>query len=116
MSSPELIDAAFADRSLLSNDEHRSAVLDTLAQLDAGALRVASKGTDGSWHTNAWVKRAILLYFAVRSMEKVELGPFEFHDKIPLKRNLDAAGVRVVPPGVARYGSHLEKGVVLMPG
>ena len=116
MSTPELIEAAFADRTLLANEEHKNAVLDTIAQLDAGALRVASKTPEGEWKTNAWVKRAILLYFAVRTMEKVELGPFEFHDKIPLKRNLDAAGVRVVPPGVARYGSHLEKGVVLMPG
>jgi 2,3,4,5-tetrahydropyridine-2-carboxylate N-succinyltransferase len=115
MSTPELIEAAFADRTLLANEDHKNAVLDTLAQLDAGTLRVANKTAEGEWRTNAWVKRAILLYFAVRAMEKVELGPFEFHDKIPLKRNLDAAGVRVVPPGVARYGSHLEKGVVLMP-
>ncbi len=114
--SSDLIDAAFADRSLLANEAHKNAVLDTLAKIDAGELRVASKTEDGVWITHAWVKRAILLYFAVRSMEKIELGPFEFHDKIPLKRDLDKAGVRVVPPGVARYGSHLEKGVVLMPG
>ncbi|MBN8610774.1 MAG: 2,3,4,5-tetrahydropyridine-2,6-dicarboxylate N-succinyltransferase [Deltaproteobacteria bacterium] len=116
MSPSELIDAAFADRSLLSNEEHKDAVLDTLAKLDAGELRVASPNADGSWTTHAWVKRAILLFFAIRTMEKIELGPFEFHDKIPLKRHLDVAGVRVVPPGVARYGSHLERGVVLMPG
>jgi len=116
MSHPELIDAAFADRSLLANDEHKNAVLDTIAGLDAGELRVASHTAEGGWAVNAWVKRAILLYFAIRTLEKFEVGPFEFHDKIPLKHNLDVAGVRVVPPGVARYGSHLEKGVILMPG
>jgi 2,3,4,5-tetrahydropyridine-2,6-dicarboxylate N-succinyltransferase len=69
-----------------------------------------------AWMTNAWVKEAILLYFALRKMERIEIGPFEFHDKIPLKRGLDVAGVRVVPPGVARYGAFLEAGVILMPG
>jgi 2,3,4,5-tetrahydropyridine-2-carboxylate N-succinyltransferase len=115
MSLPELVDAAFADRALLGSDLHRNAVLDTVAEVDAGRIRVASQAPEGAWVVHAWVKRAILLYFAIRAMERIELGPFEFHDKIPLKRNLEAAGVRVVPPGVARYGAHLERGVVMMP-
>ena len=116
MSVQEKIEAAFADRELLKDDSHRDAVIEALAELDSGLIRVASQEADGSWTVHAWVKQAILLYFAVRAMERIEVGPFEFHDKIPLKKNLDAAGVRVVPPGVARYGSFLEKGVILMPG
>jgi 2,3,4,5-tetrahydropyridine-2-carboxylate N-succinyltransferase len=78
-------------------------------------VRVAEK-IEGTWRTHAWVKQAILLYFRMRRMESWEVGPFEYRDKIPLKRNLEAQGVRVVPPGVARYGSFLEEGVILMPG
>jgi 2,3,4,5-tetrahydropyridine-2-carboxylate N-succinyltransferase len=113
-----LIEAAFADRSLLKNDEHRGAVEAVLADLDAGKLRVATPpaGGEGEWTVHAWVKQAILLYFGIRAMEKIEVGPFEFHDKIPLKKNLDAAGVRVVPPGVVRFGAHVEPGAIVMPG
>lgn len=110
------VSAAFKDRSLLSDPPHREGVLEAIDALDRGELRVATQADDGTWTVHAWVKEAILLYFALRGMERMEVGPFEFHDKIPLKKNLDAAGVRVVPPGVARYGAHLEKGVVLMPG
>jgi 2,3,4,5-tetrahydropyridine-2-carboxylate N-succinyltransferase len=110
------IEAAFADRALLADAAHREAVLEALAELDAGRLRVATPEADGTWTVHAWVKQAILLFFAVQKMERLEVGPFEFHDKIPLKKHLDAAGVRVVPPGVARYGSFLEAGVILMPG
>jgi len=109
------IDAAYDDRALLEDDAHRQAVLDTIDLLDRGEVRVASPGDDG-WTVHAWVKRAVLLYFGVQKMETMRVGPFEFHDKIPLKKNLLEQGVRVVPPGVARYGSHLEKGVVMMPG
>lgn len=108
-----LISAAFQDRSRLP--EARSAVLATLAALDRGEVRVAEK-VDGAWRTNAWVKEAILLYFSFAEMRVLEVGPFEFHDKIPLKSGLAEAGVRVVPPGVARYGSFLERGAILMPG
>jgi 2,3,4,5-tetrahydropyridine-2-carboxylate N-succinyltransferase len=113
-----LVAAAFADRGLLANSDHKGAVEETVAALDRGELRVASPpdSDGGTWTTHAWVKEAILLYFALRQMEKITIGPFEFHDKIPLKRDLPAAGVRVVPPGVARYGSFLERGVILMPG
>jgi 2,3,4,5-tetrahydropyridine-2-carboxylate N-succinyltransferase len=113
-----LIEAAFAERSLLKQPEYAQAVLDTLEQLDKGKLRVATppETPDGAWTTHAWIKQAVLLYFALRGMEKIELGPFEFYDKIPLKRDLDRANVRVVPPGTARYGSFLEPSAILMPG
>jgi len=109
------VEEAFADRALLASGDHQEAVLQTLAALDAGELRVAEPGKQG-WVTHAWVKQAILLYFALRKMEKIEVGPFEFHDKIPLKKGLDRAGVRVVPPGVVRYGAFLEAGAIVMPG
>jgi 2,3,4,5-tetrahydropyridine-2-carboxylate N-succinyltransferase len=114
--SKTLVEAAFADRSLLSSAPHRQAVLDVLADLDAGRLRVASQDAPGQWTTHAWVKQAVLLYFALRPMEKMEAGPFEFFDKIPLKRDLDKAQVRVVPPGTVRYGAHVEPGAIIMPG
>src|SRR6516162_8242223 len=97
------VEAAFRDRALLRDPAHEDAVLRTVALLDQGALRVATRGDDGAWQTHAWIKEAILLYFAVRGMERLEVGPFEFHDKIPLKRGLDKQGVRVVPPGTVRY-------------
>jgi 2,3,4,5-tetrahydropyridine-2,6-dicarboxylate N-succinyltransferase len=113
-----LVTAAFADRSRLRNQEHRQAVEETIAALDRGELRVASPPeTDGgTWTTHSWIKEAILLFFAIREMEVMTVGPFEYHDKIPLKRDLARAGVRVVPPGVARYGSFLERSAILMPG
>lgn len=113
-----LVQAAFAARELLGQRDHAQAVEDVIGALDRGELRVASPPKDegGSWTTHAWIKEAILLYFAVRSMTLMEVGPFQFHDKIPLKRGLDAAGVRVVPPGVVRHGAFLERGAVVMPG
>jgi 2,3,4,5-tetrahydropyridine-2-carboxylate N-succinyltransferase len=113
-----LVTAAFADRSQLRNQEHRRAVEETIAALDRGELRVASppEADGGTWTTHSWIKEAILLYFAIREMEVMTVGPFEYHDKIPLKRDLARAGVRVVPPGVARYGSFLERSAILMPG
>ena len=91
------------------------AVEETIALLDTGRLRVAEK-VDGTWRVNAWVKEAILLYFALRPLEPIEAGGLRFFDKIQPKRELEAQGIRVVPPGVARYGSFLEPGCVLMPG
>ncbi len=88
------------------------AVFDTLAALDRGELRVAEK-VDGAWIVHAWVKEAILAYFRLRPLEHIEVGPFHFHDKIPLKQH--APGVRVVPPGVIRYGAHVEPGAIVMP-
>jgi 2,3,4,5-tetrahydropyridine-2-carboxylate N-succinyltransferase len=88
-----------------------------IAELDQGRLRVAERLEGAAeWTTHGWIQQAISLYFRLRVSITMEAGPFEFHDKIPMKKNLAAAGVRVVPPGVARYGSHLEPGVILMPG
>jgi 2,3,4,5-tetrahydropyridine-2,6-dicarboxylate N-succinyltransferase len=109
------IEAAYQDRNLLQGDEYREAVLRTIADLDAGKLRVAEK-RNGGWESNAWVMQAINLYFTVAEMETMEVGPFEFHDKIPVKKNLAEAGIRVVPPGTVRYGAFAEPGVVVMPG
>jgi 2,3,4,5-tetrahydropyridine-2-carboxylate N-succinyltransferase len=109
------VSRAFQDRSLLSQAPYVDAVREAVARLDAGELRVAEKGPAG-WKVNAWVKEAILLFFAVSKMEVMEVGPFEFHDRIPLKKGLEKAGVRVVPPGTIRYGAHVEPGAIVMPG
>jgi 2,3,4,5-tetrahydropyridine-2-carboxylate N-succinyltransferase len=110
-----LVDEAFADRSRLTDRAVADAIHHTIDALDRGLVRVAEK-RGAEWVVHEWVKRAILLYFAVAEMKVHELAPFEFRDKIPLKRRLEAAGVRVVPPGTARYGSFLEPGAILMPG
>jgi 2,3,4,5-tetrahydropyridine-2,6-dicarboxylate N-succinyltransferase len=116
----ETIAAAYEGRRPLEDAAVRGAVEGAIAALDAGTLRVAAPpvgGADGAgdWITHGWLQQAIALYFRLRVPATIEAGPFEFHDKIPLKRNLAAAGVRVVPPGMARYGSFLEPGVILMP-
>jgi 2,3,4,5-tetrahydropyridine-2,6-dicarboxylate N-succinyltransferase len=111
----ERISAAYEDRDRLREPGTREAVEEVIALLDRGALRVAEP-TAAGWRVNAWVKEAILLYFALRPLEPMEAGALRFHDKIDVKRDLEAQGIRVVPPGVARYGSHLEPGCVLMPG
>jgi 2,3,4,5-tetrahydropyridine-2,6-dicarboxylate N-succinyltransferase len=108
--------AAFANRELLGKPEVKAAVEEVIARLDNGKLRVATPEEPGRWRTHAWVKQAILLYFAIRPMQKLEAPPFEFFDKIPLKKDLDRAGVRVVPPGTVRYGAFIESGAILMPG
>jgi len=111
-----LIEATYEDRSRMSSGESRAAIEKTIALLDGGQLRVAERRPEGEWVTHAWVKQAILLYFALRGMDKMSAEPFEFYDKIPLKKDLDRAGVRVVPGGVVRYGAFLEKGAIVMPG
>ncbi|MGH8872003.1 MAG: 2,3,4,5-tetrahydropyridine-2,6-dicarboxylate N-succinyltransferase [Acidimicrobiia bacterium] len=93
----------------------REAVEATIAGLDRGEIRVAEK-IEGEWVVNEWAKEAILLYFRLRDMETFEIGPYEYHDKIPLKSGLAPQGIRVVPPGTVRYGAHCEPGVIVMPG
>jgi 2,3,4,5-tetrahydropyridine-2-carboxylate N-succinyltransferase len=112
----ELISSAFENRERLEDDKTKKAVLQTIEMLDQGELRVASQDGPGQWTTHAWIKQAVLLYFGVQKMETMEVGPFEFYDKIPLKRNLKKAGVRLVPPGTIRYGAHVEPTAVVMPG
>jgi len=109
------IQAAYADRERLKTERTREAVETVVNLLDRGELRVAEK-VEGAWRVNAWVKEAILLYFAMRPLEPMEAGGLAFYDKVPVKRDLAAQGIRVVPPGVARHGSFLEPGYVLMPG
>ena len=109
------VTAAYADRALAQEPFYAMAIRETLNLVDRGVLRVAQKGVNG-WEVNAWVKEAILLFFTISEMKTMEVPPFEFHDKIPLKKGLAEAGVRVVPPGVVRYGAFCERGVVVMPG
>ena len=103
------------DNSWSSGDTDKEAVEETIALLDKGQLRVAEKQGD-EWIVHDWVKKAILLFFRISKMETHEIGPYEFYDKIPLKKNLEEQGVRVVPPGHIRYGAFLERGTVVMPG
>ena len=112
-----LISACFADRLLLSQHKYVLAVRQALAGLDCGQLRVASPGQtpEDPWIVATWLKQAILLYFAIQELRTDTLGPFEYYDKIPLKHGWEQAGVRVVPPATARYGSFIESGAVLMP-
>jgi 2,3,4,5-tetrahydropyridine-2-carboxylate N-succinyltransferase len=109
-----IINAAYEDRSQLEDKKVQEAVRSVIDMLDKGQIRVAEHIGD-EWKVNIWVKKAISLYFPIQKMETIELGPFEFYDKIPLKRNFESAGVRVVPHALARYGCFLEKGVILMP-
>src|ERR671930_1568156 len=110
----ELVATAFADRARLKDEGVRRAVLDTIAALDRGEVRVAEK-KEGVWKVNAWVMQAVNLYFGVAGFETHDFGPFQTRDKIPLKKDLEAAGVRAVPGAVARYGSYVAPGAVLMP-
>ena len=139
-----LIENAWNDRELLGNPMYKQAIEDTINDLDRGILRVAqpysaqSKGGDSgsdanavntpgvdaeinqgpeddTWQVNEWIKKAVLLYFPIQQMSTQEIGPFEFHDKIPLKSGYAALGVRVVPHAIARYGAFLGNGVVMMP-
>jgi 2,3,4,5-tetrahydropyridine-2,6-dicarboxylate N-succinyltransferase len=109
-----VIENAWNDRSLLQNSETQSAIREVVEQLDKGKLRVAEPAASG-WQVNEWIKKAVILYFPIQQMETIEVGPFEFHDKIKLKRNYKSLGVRVVPHAIARHGSYLSKGVIMMP-
>lgn len=108
------IEAAWADRTLLQKTDTQTAIKNVIDHLDKGHLRVAEP-VNGEWITHEWVKKAVILYFPISKMETIKSGPFEFYDKIPLKQNFEELGVRVVPQALARYGSFLEKGVIMMP-
>lgn len=110
----QTIEKAWNDRRLLEHSPVMEAVNEVIARLDEGSLRVVTPGDDG-WVVNEWIKKAVILYFPLRRMEVMEAGPLEFHDKIPLKHNYAELGVRVVPHAVARYGSYLAPGVIMMP-
>lgn len=110
----EQVEAIIKNPSLLKDETPKQAVLATVEALDKGELRVSSK-KEGKWLHHGWVRQAVLFYFGLRKTEVLEHGPFTYHDKIPLKTNFKDLGVRAVPPAVARYGSFMEKSVVLMP-
>ncbi len=114
MEIKNIIEKAWEDRILLNNKETVEAIEFVIEELDKGRIRVAEPKGD-EWQVNDWVKKAVILYFPTRKMETSEVGIFEFHDKIPLKRNYAEQGIRVVPHAIARYGAYLAKGVVMMP-
>jgi 2,3,4,5-tetrahydropyridine-2,6-dicarboxylate N-succinyltransferase len=110
-----IIESAWENRDLLKETATIKAIESVIEQLDKGLLRVAEPTRDGSWIVNEWVKKAVILYFPIRTMETIEVGPFEFHDKMALKRNYKELGVRVVPHAIARYGAFVARGVIMMP-
>ena len=114
MTLQQTIEAAWENRELLKEKETVKAIEKVISLIDEGELRCAEP-TDDGWQVNEWVKKAVVLYFPIREMETIELGPFEFHDKMALKGNYAKKGVRVVPHAIARYGSYISKGVVMMP-
>jgi 2,3,4,5-tetrahydropyridine-2-carboxylate N-succinyltransferase len=109
-----IIEKVWNDRSLLTDSVHINAIREVISLLDEGKLRCAEP-TNSGWQVNEWVKKAVVLYFPIQKMEVLEAGIFEYHDKIPLKRGYQEKGIRVVPHAVARYGSYISKGVILMP-
>jgi 2,3,4,5-tetrahydropyridine-2-carboxylate N-succinyltransferase len=108
------IETAWENRELLSKEETQIAIREVIELLDTGKLRVAEPTSDG-WKVNDWVKKAVILYFPIQKMETFHAGPMEFYDKMPLKKNYERLGVRVVPHAVARHGSFIATGVILMP-
>jgi len=110
----EIIEKAWENRALLQEEGIRNTIRQVVNDLDKGKIRVAEPAANG-WKVNEWIKKAVIMYFPIQKMETVEVGPFEFHDKIALKTNYAQLGVRVVPHAVARYGSYVAKGVIMMP-
>jgi 2,3,4,5-tetrahydropyridine-2-carboxylate N-succinyltransferase len=108
------ISLAWENRALLKDENIRESICKVIDLLDKGKIRIAEKKGD-EWFVNEWIKKAVILYFPIQQMETYEVGMFEFHDKIKLKNNYAALGVRVVPHAIARYGSFLSKGVIMMP-
>ena len=114
MSLQETIEKIWDNRDLLQDKENQEIIRDVIMQLDLGELRVAEP-TENGWQVNEWVKKAVVMYFPIQKMTTIEVGPFEFNDKIPLKKNYADKGVRVVPHAIARHGSFVAPGVIMMP-
>jgi|TARA_B110000858_G_scaffold43829_1_gene50184 2,3,4,5-tetrahydropyridine-2-carboxylate N-succinyltransferase len=110
----EIIESAWENRELLKDQNTIDTIRKVVDLLDKGTLRVAEPISDG-WQVNEWVKKAVVLYFPIQKMETLEAGIFEYHDKIPLKRNFAERGIRVVPNAVARHGAYIAPGTILMP-
>jgi 2,3,4,5-tetrahydropyridine-2-carboxylate N-succinyltransferase len=108
------IEEAWDNRELLKSEDTQNTIREVIELLDKGTLRVAEPDGD-NWKVNEWVKKAVVLYFPIQKMETIEVGPFEFHDKMKLKTNYAELGVRVVPHAVARYGAYISRGVIMMP-
>lgn len=110
----EQIEQAWQNRELLKEPTTQQTINSVIELLDKGTLRIAEPSENG-WKINEWLKKAVILYFPIRQMETIEVGPFEFHDKMALKKNYKELGVRVVPHAIARYGSFVARGVIMMP-
>jgi 2,3,4,5-tetrahydropyridine-2-carboxylate N-succinyltransferase len=111
----EIIEAAWENKTMLKDEGVKSAIREVIESLDKGKLRVAEPAANGEWQVNEWVKKAVVMYFPIQEMKVLEAGPMEFYDKMELKRDYKALGVRVVPHAVARYGAFLASGVIMMP-
>lgn len=114
MSLQQTIENIWDNRELLQNEDSQKVIREVIALVDKGELRTAEP-TENGWQVNEWVKKAVVLYFPIQKMETIEVGPFEFHDKMPLKKNYAEKGVRVVPHAVAREGAYIAPGVIMMP-
>ena len=114
MSLQQTIENIWDNRDLLQDPANQEIIRSVIQKLDLGELRVAEP-TENGWQVNEWVKKAVVMYFPIQQMETIEVGPFEFHDKIPLKKNYAEKGVRVVPHAIARQGSFVAPGVIMMP-
>jgi 2,3,4,5-tetrahydropyridine-2-carboxylate N-succinyltransferase len=110
----ELIEKVWENREMLQESAVQESIRQVIKELDAGKIRVAEPTTTG-WMVNDWVKKAVIMYFPIQKMQTIEVGPFEFHDKMELKKGYAELGVRVVPHAIARYGSFLAPGVIMMP-
>jgi 2,3,4,5-tetrahydropyridine-2-carboxylate N-succinyltransferase len=114
MELKEIIEAAWQNRELLNDKDTVNAIKSIIDDLDKGKKRVAEP-IEGGWQVNEWIKKAVILYFPIQKMEVLNVGPFEYYDKMKLKTGYEQLGVRVVPPAVARYGAYISKGAILMP-
>ncbi|MFT6167021.1 MAG: 2,3,4,5-tetrahydropyridine-2-carboxylate N-succinyltransferase [Vicingaceae bacterium] len=110
----EIVESAWENRELLKEETTIKAIEFVISKIDSGDLRCAEP-TEQGWQVNEWVKKAVVLYFPIRKMETIEVGPFEFHDKMALKSDYAKKGIRVVPHAIARYGAYVARGVIMMP-
>ena len=108
------IEQAWENREMLKEVSVQKTIREVIEEIDKGRIRIAEPSLDG-WKVNDWVKKAVILYFPIQQMQTIEVGPFEFHDKMALKTGYAALGVRVVPHAIARYGSYIAPGTILMP-
>lgn len=114
MELKNLIEEAWEDRTLVQKKDVSVAIKTIIEELDNGKRRIAEPTSDG-WIVNDWIKKAVILYFPLMKMQLIEVGPFQFHDKIKLKSGYDQLGVRVVPHAIARYGAYISQNTILMP-